>query len=382
MYIDTDANLQTLCDELKKAKTIFFDTEFMREKTYYPKLCLIQIGYEFTKDGKTEDKFVAVDPLAKLDLEPLMKLLTSATRTLVFHSGSQDLEILYNESKKLPKQIFDTQIAAMVCGFGEQVSFAQLVEKLTEQKVDKSQRFTDWTKRPLSPQQIQYALNDVIYLKPIYEKLVDQLEEDKRTEWVAEEEASLTQISTYKEDPKNAWQKIKSRGKSSVDLGILQEIAQWREEKAIQRNLPRRFVMRDEIMTEIASHPPSSPKQLKEMRGIGNVSRETLQKIWEAIEAGQAMPNSKKPKMAARKRSSADPQVMDLLKILLKTICDESKVAPKLIASSSDLDAFANGEEVKFTEGWRKKIFGTQATKLLNGKLKFYVKNKKLTIEG
>lgn len=377
-YIDSKIALKNLCDELKKAKIIFFDTEFMREKTYYPLLCLIQLGYEH----EGEHKFVAVDPLAKLDLEPLLKILTSATKRIVFHSGSQDLEILYNLNKKLPKKIFDTQIAAMVCGFGEQVSFAQLVEKLTKQKVDKSQRFTDWSKRPLSKKQIQYALNDVIYLQPIYEKLTQELKQTKRAEWVEEEESVLTKISTYKEDPTNAWKRIKSRGKNNVDLGILQEIAKWREEKAIQRNLPRRFVMKDEIMIEIAAHTPKDVDSLKNMRGIGNVSRETLQKIWDAIIAGQKLPPSKKPILKPRPKHHSNPYVVDMLRILLKNICDENNVAPKLVASGQDLELFAQGEEVQFTDGWRKKIFGSPATKLLKGKLKFSIKNNQFNIEG
>lgn len=378
MYIDTPPDLQTLCTELKKAKIIFFDTEFMREKTYYPKLCLIQLGYEF--EGAL--KFVAVDPLAKLDLQPLLKFLTSATKLLVFHSGSQDLEILYNLTKKLPKKVFDTQIAAMVCGFGEQVSFAQLVEKLTKQKVDKSQRFTDWSKRPLSKKQIQYALNDVIFLQPIFEILLEELKKTKRTDWVAEEEAELIKISTYKEDPNTAWTKIKSRGRNNIDLGVLQEVARWREEKAIQRNIPRRFVMKDEIAIEIASHIPASEDALKNMRGIGNVSRETLEKIWNAIEKGRKLPEDKKPKIKARPRSKSNPYVVDMLKILLKNACDENDVAPKLLASSLDLELFVQGEEVEFTQGWRKKVFGDKAEKLLKGKLKFSVKDKKFNIEG
>lgn len=384
MYIDNNDDLQKLCSELDGAKEIFFDTEFMRERTYYPKLCLIQIGYISKTPSQEEGDGggnYAIDPLAGMDLTPLLEKLVSRETLLIFHSGRQDLEIIFNEIGKLPENIFDTQIAAMVCGFGEQVSYAQLVDKFAGEKIDKSQRFTDWSKRPLSDKQIQYALNDVIYLPKIYEGLKTSLAEDGRDQWLTQEVAGLINPASYDEDPMETWKKIKSKGTRNLDLGVLQHLSAWRDLRARKVDKPRRFLIKDEVLVGVANNIPKNIDELKNFRGIGNVSRETLEKMMEAIAKGQATEEDDKPQLKARPRHHADGYVVDLLKLLLKRTCSEKNVAAKLIASSSDLEAFALGKEVKFSEGWRYDVFGKQAEALLNGEIKFSVKDNSFEME-
>jgi len=372
MYIDSDEELQKLCAGLRKAKVIYFDTEFMRERSFYPKLCLIQVGY-----GKHQ---AAIDPLAKLDLKPLLKILTSATKLLVFHSGRQDLEIIYNLTGKLPKNIFDTQLAAMVCGFGEQVSYMQLVEQICGEKIDKSQRFTDWSKRPLLKKQIDYALADVVYLPKIHDSLAGALKTQKRGKWLNAEEEALLDIKTYKENPKDAWTKIKHKGKKHADLGVLQALAEWREKEAIRKDKPRGFIIKNEILVELAIQRPKTEKAIQNFRGLGNVSRETSAKILAVIQQGCDLPDSKKPKLKPRPTRKADSGVIDMLKLLLKKTCEKEKIAPRLIADSSDLEKFALGEEAIFSKGWRYETFGKKAEQLLRGEIFFKISNGQLKI--
>lgn len=371
MYIDNPESLQKLCERLSAAKVIFFDTEFIRERTFYPNLCLLQIG--------VDNELFAVDPL-KVDAQPLLELLVSCETLVVLHSGRQDLEILFNATGKLPKNVFDTQIAATVCGFGEQVGYQQLVSKLTGNEIDKSQRFTDWSKRPLSAQQIDYALKDVEYLPKIYEKLNAQIEKENRKQWLLDDEKALLDLETYKEDPENAWKKIKSKNKRHADVAVLRELAKWRDEQAMSQNKPRRRIVSDDVLIEFAIQKPKTPQALERFRKVGNVSHETMQKLQQIVIAADDLPKESQPKNRRSNKDGFDDEVLDMLKLLLKYNSSKMGVVPKLVASGEDLANFIRGEEVQFLEGWRYEAFGADAEKLLNGELFFKVNGNKFEV--
>ena len=372
MYIDSNEKLQKLCSKLKKAKYICLDTEFMRERSFYPELCLIQINI----DGES----IAVDPMVGLDLKPLLKILTGS-KLIVLHSGRQDLEILYNLTGKLPKKIFDTQIAAMVCGFGEQVGYRELVRQIAGADVDKSERYTDWSRRPLYEKQLDYALADVKYLPQIYEKLEAQLKAEKRKTWLEAEEEDLIDPKNYDDDPEDAWEKLKHRDKKVCHLGVLKEITKWREIKAREVNKPRRWVMKDDTLMEIAMRKPDSAKDLKELRSFVGVSDKFIPQILEAIEAGINLPKAKQPKLPPKPKQGADQAAIDLMKLLLKIKAAESDVVPRLVAEQHDIEKFLQGEKVPFNSGWRHEVFGKYADDLANGKLGFSLKKGKLVLK-
>jgi ribonuclease D len=372
MYIDSNEKLQKLCSKLKKAKYICLDTEFMRERSFYPELCLIQINI----DGES----CAVDPMVGLDLKPLLKILTGS-KLVVLHSGRQDLEILYNLTGKLPKKIFDTQIAAMVCGFGEQVGYRELVRQIAGADVDKSERYTDWSRRPLYEKQLDYALADVKYLPQIYEKLEAQLKSEKRKTWLEAEEKYLIDPKNYEDDPEDSWEKLKHRDKKSCHLGVLKEITKWREIKAREVNKPRRWVMKDDTLMEIAMRKPDSAKDLKELRSFVGVSDKFIPQILEAIEAGINLPKAKQPKLPPKPKQGADQAAIDLMKLLLKIKAAENDVVPRLVAEQHDIEKFLQGEKVPFTSGWRHEVFGKYADDLANGKLGFSLKKGKLVLK-
>lgn len=371
MYIDNPQSLQKLCDELESAEVIYFDTEFMREKTFFPKLCLLQLGF----DGVD----YAVDPLAT-DIQPLLERLVSRETLLVFHSGRQDLEILFNATGKLPPNVFDTQIAAMVCGFGEQVSYAELVGKLTGNVIDKSQRFTDWSVRPLSPKQVEYALKDVEYLPEILEKLSAEIEAKGRSKWLVEDRALLLDLASYENDPKNGWTKVKSKQKRFADMTVLKELAKWRDEQAISLDKPRRRIVSDDIITEFSIQKPKTQQALDKMRIIGNVSRETMRNLMEIVVVADELPKEVEEKKRGVRKDKFQEEVADLLKLLLKYNAEKHGVVAKLIANSSELSDFVRGEEVRFTKGWRKEVFGADAALMLEGKLVFKVNDGKFEI--
>ncbi len=377
-YIDSQGQLEDLCGLLINADYICVDTEFLRERSFFPQLCLIQLGFGAPADLKT----YAVDPLAKLDLKPLLKILIS-DKLLIFHSGKQDLEIIYNLTGELPKNIFDTQIAAMVCGFGEQVSYQELVREFCKAEIDKSQRFTDWSKRPLNQKQVDYALADVAYLPEIYKKLSEKMNSKERKIWLKEEEAWLINPENYRDEPEDAWQRIKHRDKKNSHLGILQEIAKWRDLRAREMNKPRRWVMKDESLTEIALRKPETEQELKDIRNIGSLSKPVVKEILAAVKRGLEMPKDKIPQLKKRPNKTADAAVVDLLKLLFKLKCAESDVAPKLMGNTEDIEKLAHGGKTIFSEGWRYDIFGRDAERLLAGELKFSVdaKTGKLKIE-
>jgi len=364
--ITTTDDLAAFCQPLTGADYIAVDTEFMRERTYWPKLCLAQVA--------GPDEAAAIDALADgIDLAPLDELMANAKVLKVFHAARQDVEIFYLRSGKVPKPLFDTQVAAMVCGHGEAASYESLATKLAKARIDKSSRFTDWSRRPLSERQITYALSDVTHLRVVYEKLHRQLEKSGRISWIAEEMAVLNDAATYRADPEMAWRRLKPRGASPRLLGILKEAAAWRERTAQRIDIPRQRLLRDEQLLEIASHAPKSIEELALTRGLGRGFAEGWQgrELLEAIEKARNLPEGALP---ARERppeqQRAPGAVVDLLRTLLRLKAEQAGVAARLVASADDLDRLAAGKrDVHALSGWRKEIFGSDAVDLIEGRL-------------
>ena len=364
-------DLATFCTECATQPYVTVDTEFLRERTYYSQLCLIQMAYP----GEGDENAVIIDPLAKgLDLAPMYELFKNTDVVKVFHAARQDLEIFCVEGGVIPEPFFDTQIAAMVCGFGEQVGYEKLVRQIVNASVDKSSRFTDWSRRPLSDKQKTYALADVTHLRVIYEYLDKQLKKTDRTSWVIEEEAILTDPLTYRVEPRNAWKRLKTRTTSGQFLAVLRELAQFREITAQTRNIPRNRVMKDDALLELASTRPKSYEDLNRSRLLMREARKgaVADGILAAVKAGEACPNDDLPKApAVRVKKNGTESLGDLLRVLLKAKAEQYRVATKLIATATDLDALANGDddEVSALSGWRKGVFGDDALRLRNGEI-------------
>ncbi len=362
---DNDA-IAAFCERVHKESFIAVDTEFLRDKTYWPRLCLVQIA--------GEDGVAAIDTLAPgLDLAPVLALMSDRNILKVFHAARQDLEIFFYITGEVPAPFFDTQIAAMVCGFGEAAAFETLARKLAHAKIDKSMRLTDWSRRPLKEKQIDYALADVIYLRPVYEKLQTMLSRNGRTAWLEEELAMLADPETYRQDPEKAWLRLKHRSASPRFLSILKELAAWREREAQERDVPRNRVMRDEAVVELAVQAPGSPEDLEDSRRLhSKLAKSPSAAILRAVAAGASRPDEECPR--ARKRleiPSGLKPVVELLKVLLKMKCERHGVAQKLVASSDDLERIAADDEadVAALRGWRRQIFGADALALKHGEL-------------
>jgi ribonuclease D len=377
--ITNNVTLDAFCKSLSRTPFITVDTEFMRETTYWPVLCLIQIA------GPDDAK--AIDPLAPgIDLSPLIALLDDPSILKVFHAARQDLEIFYQLMGHVPAPLFDTQVAAMVCGFGDSVGYQTLISKLTKVQIDKSSRFTDWSLRPLSDRQISYALSDVTYLRDAYIKLSEKLKANGREDWLDEEMAILNSPKTYDPDPYKSYLRIKSRGTKPRYLAILREISAWRELEARKRNQPRNRILRDETLQEIAHHAPNTVNGLERTRGLGRKMAEGPSglKLLEAIKKGVAVPDADcpKPKHKLEIPRGLGP-VIDLLRVLLKMKCDDGDVAQKLLASANDIEliaAFGENADVRTMHGWRRELFGNDALKLCKGELGFVIKNKRLSL--
>jgi ribonuclease D len=375
--ITTSDAVATFCEALSKHPYITIDTEFLREKTYFPKLCLIQLS----SPDKTA---AAIDPLAKgIDLAPLFKLLENKAVLKIFHAGRQDLEIFYNLTGKVVTPFFDTQIAAMVCGYGDSVGYENLVRGITGGQIDKSSQFTDWSIRPLSEKQIIYALGDVTHLCDVYVHLAKELERRGRTDWVMQEESILGATSTYENDPYESWKRIKIRSPKPKSLAVLRELGAWRETAAQKRDVPKPWIMKDDTLAEIAGHAPRTKEQLKKIRGISNDMAEgkTGDQILAAIESALASPKENWPTPEKRDQIPPSAQAaIDILKMLLKVQSTEHEVAAKLIASQSDIEAIALSDtaDVPALKGWRYEIFGKDALDLKHGKLSIGLKNDKV----
>lgn len=365
--ITNTEELNALCQRLEKAAYITVDTEFLRTSTYYSKLCLIQVA--------DEDGAFAIDPLANgLKLDAFFKLMNECPALKVFHAARQDIEILYQLSGNIPTPIFDTQIGAMVCGFGEQVGYETLVQSICNASLDKSIRFTDWSKRPLSDRQVSYAVSDVTHLRDIYKHLKAELEKTNRSAWLEEEMHILTSNDTYDQPPEDAWLRIKTRTNNRQFLGRLRELGALREREAQKMNQPRNRIIRDEVLLEIAAHPPKVMSDLETVRSLANrySSGRGGQLIMDALKNAHDMNEEDLPLLPKKndKYEKAGP-VLELLKVLLKQVSKDKKVATKLIATGGDLEALAlgRGENLALMRGWRYEIFGKKATDLLNGKI-------------
>lgn len=379
--ITTTEDLAAFCHEARKHPYVTLDTEFLRERTYYSKLCLIQMAMPGTDDSTA----VLVDPLEEgLSLEPLYELFRDTGVVKVFHAARQDLEIFFVNARVFPKPLFDTQVAAMVCGFGEQVGYETLVRKIARASLDKSSRFTDWSRRPLSEAQKNYALADVTHLRQIYEHLAAELSRTGRTAWMEEELTTLTDHGNYVVDPENAWRRVKTRTNSGKFLAVLKELARFREETAQSRNIPRNRIMKDDVLLELASTKPRSAQDLSKSRLLLREARkgDIADGILAAVERGLEMNPADHPKFdKAPDRSSLNPALADLLRVLLKAKAEEAGVAQKLIASSADLDDIAcGGREGLWAHGWRFEVFGEDALRLCNSEIALSAKGQRVKI--
>ncbi|MEM6759995.1 MAG: ribonuclease D [Pseudomonadota bacterium] len=365
----TDA-LADFCRDAAAHDYVTVDTEFLRERTYYSKLCLVQLAMP----GKDDENAVLVDPLADgLSLDPLYELFRDPSVVKVFHAARQDIEIFYVDAQVFPEPLFDTQVAAMVCGFGEQVGYETLVRKIARQGLDKTSRFTDWSRRPLSDAQKTYALADVTHLRQIYEFLAAKLEQSNRQHWVKEELSTLLNPETYITRPETAWQRVKTRTTSPKFLALVQQLAAFRERFAQERNIPRNRVFKDDALVEIASNKPKSVEELNRSRLLLREARkgDIAQGILAAVAAGIAMPPDQMPKPErGREKLQVNPALADLLRVLLKAKTEQEGVAAKLIASAADLDTLAAGiRDVPALNGWRAEVFGDDALRLCDGEV-------------
>ncbi|WP_412504752.1 ribonuclease D [Roseovarius sp. SYSU LYC5161] len=363
----TDA-LAEFCNRAKEFDYVTVDTEFLRERTYYSKLCLVQLAVP----GPGDDDAVLVDPLTgDLSLDPLYELFNDASVTKVFHAARQDLEIFFCDAGIIPAPLFDTQIAAMVCGFGEQVGYETLVKRVAKQQLDKTSRFTDWSRRPLSEAQKKYALADVTHLRGIYEHLAAEIDKSGRAQWVHEEMQALTAPETYKVRPEDAWKRIKTRNTSGRFLAIVRELARFRESYAQSRDIPRSRVFKDDALVELAATKPATHKDLGRSRLLLREARrgEIADGILKAVQDGLDCTADDVPRPdRSREKLQVNPALADLLRVLLKAKAENTGVASKLIASAADLDAISGGErDVPALKGWRKEIFGADALRLCDG---------------
>ena len=379
--ITTTDGLAAFCDRAASAPYVTVDTEFLRERTYYSKLCLVQLAIP----GDAEEDAVLVDPLAKdMSLRPLYDLFRNAAVVKVFHAARQDIEIFYIEGGVIPAPLIDTQVAAMVAGFGEQVGYETLVRKIAKAPLDKSSRFTDWSRRPLSDAQKTYALADVTHLRVIYEHLSAALEKSGRREWVEEELAVLTDPATYVVEPEDAWKRVRTRTHSGKFLAIVRELARFREIYAQSRNIPRSRVMKDDALIELASTKPATAQDLSRSRLLLREARkgEIADGILAAIKAGLETPADQIPKPdRSREKLQVNPALADLLRVLLKAKSENLGVAQKLIATSSDLDDIAAGlRDAAALKGWRRKAFGEDALRLCDGKLALKVSGQSVEV--
>ena len=376
LIADTET-LAAFCQTLKGEAFITVDTEFMRERTYFPQLCLLQVA--------SSKEAVAIDPLAEgIDLAPIFDVMRDASIRKVFHAARQDLEIFHHLMGEMPSNMYDTQIAAMVCGFGESAGYERLVTDMLGGTLDKASRFTDWAKRPLTPRQIRYALDDVTYLRDIYTKLQTRLAADGRDVWIAEEMAELANPALYAPDPDSAWQKLKVKSRASAFLQVLRAVAAWRERRAVQRDLPRGRVLRDDVVLQIAAEAPETVDAMQEIRGMkGQMSPESMEQLVELILQAKLAPKEDFPTPPPRPQSlgAAGEACLEMLRMLLRQRCDEANVVPRLIADRDELEQLVRGATgdaaPRCMHGWRYEIFGRDAEAWLSGKLRAQAKQTK-----
>jgi ribonuclease D len=371
--ISRNDELAEACARLGQAPFVAVDTEFMREQTFWPNLCLIQIAADGTE--------VLVDSLAPgLDLQPFFDLMVNERVLKVFHSARQDIEIIHHLAGVIPHPIFDTQVAAMVCGFGEAVSYSMLVKRLLGRNLDKTSRFTDWSRRPLSERQLTYALGDVVHLRELYPKLRAQLDHSERASWLSEEMGVLTDPATYELHPEQAWKRLKMRIKTQKSMAVLMELAAWREREAQSQDVPRARILKDEALYDIASQAPRTAEDLGSLRSLHNgFARSTRGRaVLDAVAKGVERDPKTVPPIERGEPMPPEAQaVVDLLRVLLKATAGRHGVAPKLIATSDELEEIARSDvtDIAALRGWRKKLFGDDALALKRGELALVIKD-------
>ena len=376
--ITTQDELDAVIQELAKSDFVTVDTEFIRETTFWPELCLIQMA----APGVT----ALIDPLADIDLKPFFSLMANEAITKVFHAARQDIEIVFHLGGLIPHPVFDTQVAAMVCGFGDSVSYDQLVQKITGAQLDKSSRFTDWRHRPLSEKQLVYALADVTHLIDVYQHLKTQLERDDRAHWLNEEMEVLTSVETYDPQPEDAWKRLKMRLRKPAELAIVQSVLAWREREARERNVPRGRVLKDDAIYEIAQQQPRDVTALSRLR--------TTSKGWErsatatallgVVNAALSMPKEDMPRLPkVPPQAEGSNAAAELLKVLLRIVAEKQGVAAKVLASSDDIDRIAaEGEDadVQALSGWRREVFGNEALRLVRGEIGIKFEKRRIAV--
>ncbi len=368
--ITTSEDLAQFCATFGDEQFITVDTEFIRERTYFPQLCLMQVA--------TSKEAVAIDPIAgpEMDLQPLYAAFANEALVKVFHAAKQDIEIFVHDSGLVPYPLYDTQIAAMVCGYGESISYENLVRDIVGASLDKASRFTDWARRPLSDRQLVYALDDVIHLRVIYEKLQEKIAAGNRAGWIEQEMTDLADITKYRVDSSHAWMRLKAKTRSPLVLQLLRAAAQWREEMAAQKNVPRQRILKDDWVVQVATQMPQTVEQLQEVRGIsGQLSKDNMTVLVEALNTARALPKESYPTVPERIKPmpAAQEACLDQLKLLLRQKCEDANVVPRLVAHKNDLEDLVRGrvtfEKSPISHGWRYEIFGAAAEALLAGKL-------------
>jgi len=373
--ITTTSELAAVCRRMASQPFITVDTEFLRETTYYPLLCVAQMA--------SADEAVVIDALAEaIDLNPFFELMADEKVMKVFHAARQDIEIVWHRATLIPHPIFDTQVAAMVLGYGDSISYDQLVQRITGDTLDKSYRFTDWTRRPLSEAQLAYAVSDVTHLRQVYLALVDDLGRRGRVDWVQEEMQVLTSADTYRMDPENAWRRLKTRVRRPKELGVLIEVAAWREREAQARDVPRSRVLKDEVIADIAVQAPNTLEKLKHLRSLpkGFERSRSAEAIVAAVGRGLERDAKTLPHMERQPQSVNGTAVVELLKVLLRMVSERHHVAAKIIATVDDLERIAadDGATVAALSGWRRELFGEQALALKHGRLALAIERGKV----
>jgi ribonuclease D len=378
MYVTDTAALETLVKQARTAPVVGLDTEFMRERTYWARLCLIQLS--------TDDITAIIDPLAIPDLAPLAALLSDPKVVKVFHAGSQDLEIFFREFGLATAPVFDTQLAATLAGFPQQVGYAALVKEVIGATLDKGDTYTDWSKRPLSGTQIEYALNDVRYLPEIYRRLHDELERGNRLTWLADDFAELSDPSTYMVDPAEQWRRLKRLSSlNRRQLAVAREVAAWREREAQRRNVPKRWLLGDEAVIEIARRSPKSTNDLEGIRGVSDkLPKAAYRSVVEAVHAGMRVPDDELPSLPKRRRPAQDiDAAVDLMVALARLRARQHGVAMPLLASRTDLERLAAGDRdgSPLLEGWRATMLGNELLDLLDGRISLKLEGGSLSVE-
>ena len=373
-----NAELVAVCERFCQHEFVTVDTEFLRETTFWPQVCVIQVA--------SPEEAIAIDALAEgIDLTPFLSLMANSNIVKVFHAARQDIEIIWRLARLIPTPLFDTQVAAMVCGVGEQASYLELVKAITRANIDKSSRFTDWSRRPLSEAQIEYAIADVTHLRDVYVELHKRLKRSNRLDWLDDEMQILSSPATYEQHPMNAWERLRHKIRKPRDLAVLMELAAWREIEAQSRDVPRSRVLKDDILLEVVQSAPRSIDSLGNLRSFpkGMERSRTGADIVAAIERGLARDPAEIPKIERSKRG-ANAATVELLKVLLRQVSDETGVAAKLIATADDLEAIAADDDTdtQTLKGWRRAIFGEKALKLKAGRLALAVeRNKVITLD-